>query len=99
MNIPDYQIRVLEKEKITCKDVRGLLDDYVDDQLTESLKLRIDEHVCSCKYCQDLKDGYLLTIKLAKKLRDAPKPPKGVQSRLRAALNERLGLNLTIQDE
>ena len=95
MNIPDYQIRVLEKEEITCKDVKDLMCDYADNELTASLQERLDLHVVRCNRCKHFKETYLQTIEIASELKDAP-VPDGVRSRLRQALNEKLGLNLSV---
>ena len=90
----DLQLMVLEKEHIECRDVMVLLGDYCDNELPPSLKGRLDAHISGCDYCQELKQGYKLTIDLAKELRDQPIPVE-VQNRLRRSLNQRLGLNLS----
>ena len=89
----DLQLMVLEKERIECRDVMVLLGDYCDNELPHSLHARLEEHIGDCDYCREVTEGYLLTIALAKQLNDAP-IPDGVQNRLRASLNKKLGLNL-----
>ena len=75
-----------------------MMCDYADQELTESLKIRIDSHIEQCPHCTELKAGYLQTISLAKELKNVPMP-EGAQQRLRAKLNERLGINLPIQPQ
>ena len=91
----DAQIRILEKEKIVCEDVVALLDDYVAQDLSSTLDLRLHEHVNTCEFCAEVDAGYRLTVELASELADKP-IPVGVQNRLREGLNRRLGLNLTL---
>jgi Putative zinc-finger len=100
MNIPDYQLLVLEKPEITCQDVRAILDDYCEDILTESLVARLDSHIDSCKYCKSLKEGYQEVIQLAKGLRKVSNVdmPQGTRTRLRATLNARLGLKMELKE-
>ena len=90
-----HQILVLEKQMITCKDVVGLFGQYTDDELPPTLKARVDEHLTECSQCQEFGRDYLLGIKLARELSDRP-VPEGVSSRLREALNLRLGLSLPV---
>ena len=87
------QMLVLEKQMITCKDVVGLFGDYTDGCLPPTLKARVDEHLTECSGCQEFSRDYLLGIKLARELSDSP-VPAGVNSRLREALNRRLGISL-----
>lgn len=89
----DFQLRVLEKEMITCSDVTDLLGEYTDRELSPTLRARVDAHICSCSYCKEIRDTYQLTVELAGELKDRPMSA-GVQNRLRKALNEKLGLNL-----
>ena len=90
----DLHIRILEKGQISCEDVTELLGDYADNELIPSLVRRLDDHIDTCTYCTEVKAGYMKTIELAKELRNKP-APRDVQNRLRAALNQRLGLNLS----
>jgi len=89
----DLHLFVLEKGEFTCTDLDSLLGDYVDGELPSTLCARLDQHVAECQACQELKDGYLLTVQLAGELRAKP-VPTAVHNRLRDALNEKLGLTL-----
>ena len=91
--LSDLQIRILEKQTITCTDIELLAGDYADDDLTTTLRARVDAHVKNCAECQKFHQEYSTVIKLAAELRNAPVPVE-VRNRLRAKLNERLGLKL-----
>lgn len=89
----DQEIYVLEKGEITCSDVEAMLYDYTEGELPESVRMRLDDHIQACPECGELVDTYQLTVDLAKTLAPA-KFSKGLQERLRSALNQRLGINL-----
>lgn len=88
------QLRYLEKHTICCNDVERLMGEFVDNDLTPSLRDRINDHVKCCSTCCASLRGYREVISLASALRDQPLPA-GVGSRLRSALNAKLGLNLS----
>ena len=91
----DNQLYMLEKPEITCHDVEKLYGDYVEGDLPRTLKGRVDAHIEECGECQEFVRSYQLTIKLARELKNKPMP-EGAKRRLREALNQRLGLNLSI---
>jgi anti-sigma factor RsiW len=91
--LTDLQLRILEKEAINCQDVEDLLGDFTDQELSCTLRGRVDSHIQRCARCQELSSSYQWVVNLAHELK--PKPiTQGVQSRLRSALNRRLGINL-----
>ena len=88
-------LKIFEKVAVTCRDVERLLCDYVDDELPEGLKLRVDEHICGCEKCQYSLDTYKQVVLVAREIRDeAPPVPQDVSARLRARLNQEFGLSL-----
>lgn len=91
----EFELFVLEKEQVNCSDVTELLGDYTDNELSASVRARLDSHIDSCEYCRDMVRTYSLTVELASELREKP-IPFGVQNRLRKALNQRLGLSLPL---
>ncbi len=97
-NLTDSHLRILEKGTIECKDVKKLLGDYTDKELTSTLKARLDAHISGCPECQELHDSYKFTVQLASTLEDKP-VPVDVQNRLRIALNAKLGLSLPLVGE
>lgn len=92
-NLNEEHIRMLEKPEITCSDVAHVIGDYVDNDLTIGLRDRIDEHLATCEFCQGFKESYEEVVIIASQLREKPMP-KGVRTRLREVLNQRLGLAL-----
>ncbi len=89
----DNEIRILEKGTIECKDTTELLGSYVDNELSESLRTRVADHIATCPECQEGEERYREVIALAKTLPDV-ELTQGVSDRLRKALNQRLGLDL-----
>jgi anti-sigma factor RsiW len=93
--LTDLELRILEKPSIECEDVTALLGDYVDNELSPSLRDRVHCHIRGCKECQEGEAGYREVISLAKELPEKP-VTEDIQKRLREALNKRLGLNLSL---
>jgi anti-sigma factor RsiW len=78
-----------------CSEVTARLGDYVDNELDPSVKLSIDTHLDICPECAAFFASYKHVIDSAAELREPEAPlAVDVQNRLRAALNQRLGLNL-----
>ena len=94
-HLTDFQLMILEKEKIDCLDVVGLLNDFEEQELPPTLRGRLDAHISGCACCEEMRAGYRLVMDLAKELPEKPLP-SGVDRRLRAALNKRLGLDLAL---
>lgn len=96
--ISEIEMTVLEKPEIACSDVRKLAGSYVDGELTPTLHGRLNEHIASCSACREFEESYRMVISVAADIgRDERERPldSGVRKRLRAALNERLGIRLT----
>lgn len=89
----ERHLRVLEKGQICCNDIRRMYGEVVEGDLPPSLNGRLAEHVRGCDECKEFTQTYLLTIDLAKSLRNQPLP-EGVDERLKAALSARLGISL-----
>ena len=86
-------MRVFEKGEICCKDIRRMYGEVVEGDLPPSLDGRLQDHVKGCEECKEFTQTYLLTIDLAKSLRNQPLP-EGVNERLKMALSVRLGISL-----
>mgnify|MGYP003595291031 CR=1 FL=1 len=93
--LSDLHLRILEKESIECADVEALLGDYADNDLNPALKARIESHINKCEECQESEKDYRMVIELAHELPVIPVPAE-VRSRLRKALNEKLGIQLSL---
>jgi anti-sigma factor RsiW len=91
----EKQLLVLEKSEIACEDVEMLFGDYVDNELPQSLRDRLDAHIAECEECQQFEEDYRLVLELAKEIGEEQEPaPPAVHNRLRESLNARLGLSL-----
>lgn len=98
-NYSDYHMYVLEKYAVDCIDVVKLLGDYYDKDLHPSLQQRLENHVCECKYCEELDRSYRLVVDVARTLRQEERQMTStVKVRLRQALNKRLGINLNVEE-
>lgn len=42
---------------ITCAEVRRELSNYIEDDVTQELRIRIDQHVSACPGCKAVYDG------------------------------------------
>jgi len=96
--ISDMHMRILEKETIECRDVEDLLGDYIDQELSATLKARLATHIRYCRHCQSEEKAYRLVIELAQELPPIPVSVE-VKNRLRKALNEKLGISLPMVSE
>ena len=92
--LTDLHLLILEKGTINCDDVVDVMGDYIDGDLTASIKDRIESHMAGCAECREFLRTYSFTVKLAASLRNDDPVPTDVQNRLRASLNARLGLSL-----
>lgn len=50
--------------KISCREVIRELSDYIDNDLDESLRRRITEHLAGCAHCSAIFDGTRNVIRL-----------------------------------
>jgi len=89
----ERHLRILEKGQICCNDIRRMYGEVVEGDLPHSLNGRLADHIKNCDDCKEFTQTYLLTIDLAKSLRDQ-ELPSGVSDRLKLALSARLGIDL-----
>jgi predicted anti-sigma-YlaC factor YlaD len=50
--------------RITCKEVVELLNDYLEGELPEAERVRVDEHLGGCAGCTMVLDEFRETIRL-----------------------------------
>lgn len=82
---------------IECKDVIARLGEYTDGEIVSNERTAMDEHFDECPECAAFLASYTHVIASAAELREPEQPlDVGVQNRLRAALNKRLGINLPL---
>jgi anti-sigma factor RsiW len=72
---------------ITCRELAELLIDYVSGDLPPEHCERLAHHLRLCPPCVAYLETYRLTIKLTRRLPDAPVPTQ-LKERLRVALEE-----------
>ena len=85
--------RVLEKSQADCLDVKELLFEYSEGELSFIVINKLDAHIAACQHCKDEVDSYLMVKHVAKEL-PAINVDSAIKVRLRQALNDRLGLRL-----
>jgi|694.fasta_scaffold19232_5 anti-sigma factor RsiW len=79
-----------------CEDVVARFGDYVDNDLLRPERLAVEAHINDCPACAAFLASYNHVIDSAAELREPEQPIQvDVQNRLRKALNQRLGLNLS----
>lgn len=94
----DLELIDCGNEDIRCYEVLSLMGEYVDGELSEDVAISVHDHILHCDECSKLEDDYRRTIELARELGDKP-IPGDVRNRLHKALNQRLGLNLPVEQE
>ncbi len=78
-----------------CRELLGLLSDYVDGELDPELCAAIERHMAECNPCQVVVDTLRKTVTLYHELSAETAPlPKEVQERLLRALQQ----NLTLEE-
>jgi|688.fasta_scaffold587390_2 hypothetical protein len=83
---------------LACREVNDSFPELLDADLPQNRKKAIEAHITSCEECQDAYRSYKHVVDCAAELgrSDEIQPVDvGVQNRLRKALNQRLGLNLS----
>jgi anti-sigma factor RsiW len=90
----DDLIPYLERANFACVDVEYLVDDYVDGELDEVLRVRFDSHLDGCNACRGLVFDIQKLVELARTLDHDP-IPVGISERLRNRLEEELGVKLS----
>ena len=76
--------------EISCREVRLELANYVEDDVTEDLRWRIEQHFRTCGGCNAMYDGLRRIIYLVGKS-ELIELPVGLSQRLFERLNMRCG--------
>ena len=72
---------------MNCRELAETLLDYITGELAEEHRRQIEEHLGCCPPCVTFIETYQVTIKLTRRLPQAPVPPE-LKERLEAALRE-----------
>ncbi|MBW2457952.1 MAG: zf-HC2 domain-containing protein [Deltaproteobacteria bacterium] len=76
---------------IRCLHVLAHLAAYVDGEVDDGLRRKIDDHLRGCDWCERFGGAYAATVGEARRLLGAPPPlSKPVQDRLYARLGKEL---------
>ena len=89
------QIPFLECAELGCSEIETLVNYYVDGELAEALHERFHAHLAECEGCRQLLADSQHLLEIAKTLDSGP-IPAAVSRRLRIALRERTGCDLTM---
>lgn len=62
---------------VTCQELAGFLDDYIDGKLPDVTLEQFEEHLSVCPPCVDYIESYKQTVRLARRClcEDAIAPP------------------------
>ena len=72
-------------DELTCRDIVGALNDYVDGRLTVEHQRAFDEHFADCPCCVEFLQSYRDTSGIFRRSTDIDLP-EGMDRRLRVAL-------------
>lgn len=72
---------------MNCRELAETLLDYITGELAEEHRRQIEEHLGCCPPCVTFIETYQVTIKLTRRLPQAPLPPE-LKERLEAAMRE-----------
>jgi len=77
-----------------CEQVRGLMSDYVDEDIDDADRRRVERHVLMCRPCRRVLGNLRQTVGRLSHLREAEPPsggdPADVAERLRSGWRERV---------
>ena len=71
----------MEELQLSCAEIRRELSNYFENEISQELRLRIDQHVMECKGCRALYDGVRNVIQLVGREAVIELPP-GLSQRL-----------------
>jgi len=66
-------------EKMTCRELVGFLDDYVEGRMAPDTRAVFEQHLAKCRACVEYLDGYQDVIRMGHKLAedcDGDTPPE-----------------------
>jgi anti-sigma factor (TIGR02949 family) len=76
--------------EISCEEVWREISKYLDGEINEEMRARMEEHFRGCKHCTAVLDGARNVVQLVGDAR-AFELPAGFSNRLYLKLNRRLG--------
>lgn len=73
---------------MTCREVTQLLIDYVENDMSQEIRMVFERHMCGCEPCQVYLNTYWSTILMTHRLPAEEPLPLEFEQRLRAACEE-----------
>ncbi|MEW5767323.1 MAG: zf-HC2 domain-containing protein [bacterium] len=70
-----------------CEDIRKLLSNYIDEEISRELCQAIDHHLLGCQNCEAFLSTFKVTIKLVRRQRQGSIPEE-VHQRLHWFLSQ-----------
>ena len=74
---------------LTCKDFLRELSDYLDEELCEEARAKLERHIAECPNCWVIADTTKKTIRIYKGMEPYP-IPREVETRLMQALERKM---------
>jgi anti-sigma factor RsiW len=74
---------------LTCKDFLSELSDFLDENVDQEVRAKLDQHIAQCPNCWVIADTTKKTIQIFKGMDPYP-IPQDVESRLMAALERKM---------
>lgn len=62
--------------KMTCKELVELITDYLEGQLSDDVRIRVENHLSGCNGCTNYLEQMRQTIRLTGKLREEALSPQ-----------------------
>ncbi len=82
-----------DSSTISCSETESLLSSFIENELNEGLKKKIQRHLTECDSCEQVYADLKELLKVASSLRDTPMP-EGAHKRLKEQICQRTGLSL-----
>jgi anti-sigma factor RsiW len=74
---------------LTCKDFLSELSDFLDENVDQEVRAKLEQHITQCPNCWVIADTTKKTIQIFKGMDPYP-IPQDVESRLMAALERKM---------
>ncbi|VTS08848.1 anti-sigma factor family protein [Tuwongella immobilis] len=74
---------------LTCRELCGLLMDFLDGTMAPELRTQFEQHLCACPPCRTYLDTYKQTIRMTRMLPREPLPTELV-ARLQVLLEKEM---------
>jgi anti-sigma factor RsiW len=83
---------------MTCRDVRALLDSYLDEELTAEMRDRVDRHLLRCAGCAQECSSLERSVRVLRGALTAPEAGEGFVLRALEILSAELDIATRLPD-